>query len=358
MKTEMRSDAKVEVIASTDSRNKTTARIIVDGDHEHMFSADSRVSKALELMTPVALQERLSGGHYFFVNGCLFDFRDGNYNGFIHSADNVDALKNTIGIRIREAFGRLFDTTQSRDHKLSKVWSERKIQVPGMDEGGAFNSRLTFSWNPFVETIRSSFDIERLICENGMTGLTSLFNAKVPLLNRWEEHLDIADQQIQNKLDSMLSERFRQMTGERATLADCLRLQDHVHNRLQHYSNSNVIGQGSRGTKLRNINKVVDPSTHLSKFYKENALKDRRLAAQLPSHLSIFDAYNIATEIASHTSPADNSSNYAMDKVANELVFDRSDRRQHAARFGGQDIASFSNPDQAFFGDVDEDDNE
>ena len=197
-----------------------------------------------------------------------------------------------------------------------------------------------------------------------MTGLTSLFNAKVPLLNRWEEHLDIADQQIQNKLDSMLSERFSQMTNERATLADCLRLQDHVHNRLQHYSNTNMVGEsslsvaGSRGTKLRNINKVVDPSTHLSKFYKENALKDRRLAAQLPSHLSIFDAYNIATEIASHTSPADNSSNYAMDKFANELVFDRSDRRQHAARFGGQDIASFSNPDQAFFGDVDEDDKE
>ena len=356
--TEMKSNAKVEVIASTNTQNKTAARVIIDGKHEHTFPAESRVSKALELMTPVALQERLTGGHYFFVNGCLFDFRDGNYNGFIHSADNVDALKNTIGIRMRDAWNRMVNSTQSRDHTLSKVWSERKIQVPGMDEGGAFNSRLTFSWNPFVETIRSSFDIERLICLNGMTGLTSLFSAKVPLLNRWEEHLDIADMQIQNKLDSMLSERFRQMTDERATLADCLRLQDHVQNRLQNYKNSNVMSQGSRGTKLHNLNTVVDPTTHLNKFYKGDVLKDRRLAAQLPSHLSVFDAYNIATEIASHTSAADNSSNHAMDKFANELVFDRRDRRQHAARFGGQDIASFSNPDQAFFGDVDEDDSE
>ena len=106
------------------------------------------------------------------------------------------------------------------------------------------------------------------------------------------------------------------------------------------------------------MNKVVDPSTHLRDHYKENAFKDRRLAAQLPSHLSIFDAYNIATEIASHTSPTDGSSNHALDKYSNELVFDRQDRRTHAARFGGPSAASFSDPDAAFFGDVDEDDRE
>jgi hypothetical protein len=358
--TDLRSDADVRVVASTDRRNHPTARITVDDKYEHTFPATSRVSKALELMTPVALEERLQGGHYFFVNGALFDFRDGNYNGFIHGPDNIDALKNTIGIRLpgdTDHRDRGFMNTQSRTTRLSKVWSEKEIQVPGMDEGGVFNSRLTFSWNPFVETIRSSFDIERLICENGMTGLTSLFNAKIPLLNRWEEHLDIADMQIQNKLYAMLSERFRNMADERATLSDVLRLQDHIINRLRDARNRST-QVGGRSDTLRNLNKVVDPSTHLRDCYKDNAFKDRRLAAQLPSHLSVFDAYNIATELSTHTSPVDNSSTHALDKYANELVFDRQDRRAHAARFGGPSQASFSNPDTAFFGEVDEDDSE
>ena len=357
-KTDMRSNADVKVIASTNTSNHTTARVIIDDEHEHMFPANSRVSKALELMTPVALEERLQGGHYFFINGALFDFRDGNYNGFIHTPDNINSLKNTIGINLDGRGRRYGENTQS-NARLSKVWSEKEIIVPGMDEGGAFQSRLTFTWNPFVETIRSSFDIERLICSNGMTGLTSLFSAKIPLLNRWEEHLDIADMQIQNKLYSMLSERFQQMSGERATLADVLRLQDHILNRLDNYKNGSVQSvSGNRNSTLRNLNKVVDPSAHLKEHYRENAFKDRRLAAQLPAHLSVFDAYNIATEISSHTAESGGSSDFALDKYANELVFDRSDRSQHAARFGGGSDNAFSDPDQAFFGDMDEDDKE
>jgi hypothetical protein len=59
-KTDMRSNADVQVIASTNNRNHTTARIIVDDELEHTFPADSRVSKALELMTPVGASARRS----------------------------------------------------------------------------------------------------------------------------------------------------------------------------------------------------------------------------------------------------------------------------------------------------------
>jgi len=349
--TDLRSNADVEVKASTDRKNHPVAEIMVDGNEElvHRFPSTSRVSQALELMSPIQLQERLTGGHYFFVNGVLFDFRDGNYNGFVHSEENIEALKKTIGIDLTS---RSRGTQDQGTARLAKVWSSQEIQVPGIDEGGSFDSRLTFRWNPFVETIRSSFDIVRLICSNGMTGLTSLFNAKIPLLNRWEEHLEIADKQIQNKLHGMLSERLRNMTIERATLADCLRLQDHATNRLGDFNNQT----GERRGTLRSIARAVDPMTHLSEFYKKDAFKDRRLAAQLPSHLTMFDAYNIATEIASHTAEADRSTNFGLDKFANELVFDRRDHGQHAARFGGPSQASFSDPDQAFFGDVEKED--
>ena len=345
----MRRNAKVEVKASTDRKNHPVAEIKIDGELTHRFPSTSRISKALEVMTPIQLQERLDGGQYFFINGILFDFRDGEYGGFVHTDEGIDALQDVIGIRGRD------DSRLSRNDqgtaKLSKVWSTKKIQVPGMDNGGAFDSRLTFSWNPFIETIRSNFDIVRLICLNGMTGLTSLFSAKIPLVNRWEEHLDIANKQIQNKLYSMLGERFENMSIERATLADCLRLETHARNRLDEYNNS---VSGKAREQLRNIAKIVSPELHLNKFYKGNSFQDRRLAAQLPSHLTMFDAYNIATEIASHTSQTSSSSDHALDKFANELVFDRNDRRMHAARFGVPSKASFSDSDTAFFGDVDD----
>ena len=345
----MRRNAKVEVKASTDQKNHPVAEIKVDGELTHRFPSTSRISKALEVMTPIQLQERLDGGQYFFINGILFDFRDGAYGGFTHTDEGIDALKDVIGIRGRDD-SRIARNDQGTA-KLSKVWSTKKIQVPGMDNGGAFDSRLTFSWNPFIETVRSNFDIVRLICLNGMTGLTSLFSAKIPLVNRWEEHLDIANKQIQNKLYSMLGERFENMSIERATLADCLRLETHACNRLDEYNNS---VSGKVREQLRNIAKIVSPELHLNKYYKGNAFQDRRLAAQLPSHLTMFDAYNIATEIASHTSQTSNSSDHALDKFANELVFDRNDRKMHAARFGGPSQASFSSPDTAFFGDVDD----
>lgn len=349
---DLRSKAKVLVKASTDTKNHPVAEIQVDGEYTHRFPASSRVSKALTEMSPAQLQERLDGGHYFFVNGVLFDFRDGNYNGFIHTPESIASLEEVIGIRTgRDENNRRVSNDQGTA-KLSKVWSTQKIQVPGMDEGGAFDSRLTFSWNPFVETIRSSFDIVRLICANGMTGLTSLFNAKIPLVNRWQEHLEIADKQIQNKLYSMLTERLQQMTNERATLADCLRLRDHSQERLDDYRNGAVSGE--RRKTLQNIAKIVSPEAHVGGYYKPAAFQDRRLAAQLPSHLTMFDAYNIATEIATHTAQTSNSSNHALDKFANEMIFDRSDRRQHAARFGGPSVASFSDPDQAFFGSVED----
>lgn len=342
VETELLLNAPVKIEASTNRKGNTIVQAKIGGRYEHVFPSTSRVSKALEIMTPVQLQERLSGGHYFFVNGSLFDFRDCRYNGFIHTPDNIDALKNTIGIEIGTKDRR---ANTHGNASLSRVWSSEEINIPSMDVGGTFDSRLIFTWNPFVETIRSRFEIVRLICENGMTGLTSLFNAKIPLINRWEEHLDIANRQIQNKLQSMLISRFQQMADERATLADCLRLQKHALER------HNVANQ-EEAIRLRNIMRIVNPMIHLREYYKENALRDKRLAAQLPSHLTAFDAYNIATELASHTSEGGSSSRYGLDRFANELVFDRQDKHAYAARFGGPTLAAFSDTDAAFFGET------
>lgn len=356
MDTQLISGANVEVTASTDRANHPVAKAIITGKDEngsdfrdeHRFPATSRISKHLEIMTPTQLSERLSGGTYFYVGGSLFDFRRGDYKGFIHTPGNIDALKNTIGIRSIESRYNQGNTQSSR-HSLSKEWSQNEIVIPSFGEGGKFDSRLTFSWNPFVRTIRSSFDIVRLICENGMTGLTSLFSAKIPLENRWQEHLEIANVQIQNKLHSLIGQRFTNMGVERATIADCLLLQKHAQDRLESPLN---LGQDTRN-RIRNIVAAVSPEVQLAKYYKPAVFEDKRLGAQLPSHLTAFDAYNVATELSSHTSESEKSTTHSLDRFANVLVFDRADRKQHAARFGvDPNAAAFSDPEAAFFGNI------
>ena len=97
MKFEMIRNANVEVEQRFNSKNFPVADIVVDGKHHHRFDAKSRVSKNLEIMTPDDMQQRLTGGHFFFANGQLLDFRDGQYQGFVHSDDSINKLIEVIG---------------------------------------------------------------------------------------------------------------------------------------------------------------------------------------------------------------------------------------------------------------------
>lgn len=348
-------NADVEVTASTNRRNNGVAVAAIRGldqngrqfETEHRFAASSRISRALEDTPVEQITRRLNNGHYFFVDNELYDFRDGDYKGFVHTDDSIAAMRDTIGITSKNNR----TTSVARNVALTREWSRNEISIDQFGDGGKFESSVMFSWSPFVRYINTSFDIIRLICENGMTGMTSLFNAKIPLENRWDEHLDIASIIMQNKLDGMLSSRFAQMGDERATVADCLLLQKHASDRL--LETVQLRGNTGDADRLRNISHAVAPDVQLRDYYKPAVYQDKHLSAQLPSHLSAFDAYNIATELASHTPESDGSSNFALDRFANVLVFDRNDKSQHASRYNTKPAeSSFSDPDMAFFGDV------
>jgi hypothetical protein len=337
-------DAEVRLTASTDHHNKGVAVIEINGEHEHRFSPESRVSKALSTTPIAALEARLNGGSYFMVNGELVDFRDGYYNGFVHDDDAIDSLVHTIGFEQGSPGSR--STQTGRNVRLGRTWSENPFEIPLYNEGGRFTSRLSFNWNPFNRTVNSAFQIVRLICTNGMMGLTNFLNSRIPLENRWEEHLDIASAQIQNKIDSILRARLGEMGRDRATVADLLALQDHAENRMGDTRNAHT------RERLLKIRRIVSPEMHLGETYKPAVFQDRRLAAQMPGHLTEFDAYNIATELSSHTHEGGGSSDHALDRMANNLVFSRKDHSFHAARFGAPALASFSDADAAFFGDM------
>jgi hypothetical protein len=347
-------NAPVVVNALNGKKNHPIAELIIDDRYRHRFDEQSRVSKHLDIMTPQDLQDRLTGGHYFFVEDELVDFRDGFYNGFVHTDDTLSKLNEIIGIRQREnPTGRRGrqnshnDTLIPGSYSLSALWSSHPIVVPEYQTGGEFKSALSFSWNPFTRCVNSSFMLWRLICANGMRGLSQFLNSKIPLVNRWEEHLEIANKQIQNKVSSKIIHRLSEMGRERASVAEAGLIAQHAALRMKDRENDST----SR-TKLSRIATIASPRLHLAKTYKFNVFNDKRVAAQVPSHLTTFDLYNMATEIRTHTKENKQSTDHALDLFANDLVFNdkRADVVQTSTRFALPNQSTFSDPETAFFG--------
>jgi hypothetical protein len=352
MNFEMIRNASVAVTPRTTSKGLVAVASIND-KHEHVFDTTSRVSKALAVMAPQDLSARMSGGHYFFIEDDLIDFRPGMYNGFIQTDDSIGQLIDHIGVMnyddVRKALRTIKGNTISSRHVLGAVWSDHGIKVPGYHEGGDFKSQLLFMWNPFTKNVNTFFQLTRLICENGMVGLATFLNRKIPLINRWEEHLDMANRQIQNKVEAVASRRLVQMGTERATLDELSQL--HNHARARHEHSLKRVGARQLATeRLVRIMDVLDPMKHLSGVYRSNVFGDRRLSAQVPGHLTTFDAYNVATELRTHSEGSDKSTDLALDRFSNRILFDRKDLIGVSACASAPALSSFSDPDAAFFG--------
>jgi hypothetical protein len=336
-------DAQVEVRVGKDKKNQDCAVIAVNDQYEHMFPYTSRVSRHLDIMTPTDLQTRLSGGTFFFIEDTLIDWRDGMYNGFVHTDNTVDEYMSLLGYQHTKDLALVHRRKETTPILLRSVWDKNEIIVPNYATGGKFTSELSFVWNPFVTSINSSFDLVRLICTNGMVGLTSFLNTKIPLLNRQTEHLDIAARQIQHKVSNIIQSRIQYMADDRASVGQCLLLENHVIERL-----SSTVAS-SEHTRLLGLLNAISPSANLSDVYRDSVFDDKNLSAQLPGHLSAFDVFNVATELRTHTTETKNSSDFSLDKFANDILFDDTDHKVNTYN-NRTALASFSSPDNAFFG--------
>jgi len=340
-------NAEVTATASYDASNHPIANININDQYEYTFDRNSRISKALGIMSEAELTHRLSGGQYFMVDDQLIDFRDGNYNGFVHTDESIGHLVDTIGMteKKHERIAVVHKNTFG-DIALGAKWSDHEITIPEYDKGGMYTSELHFAWNPFVKTVNSAFMLYRLICTNGMMGMRSFLNTKIPLVNRWEEHLEIANMQIQNKVNTMVTQRLGQMGDERATLAEVILLANHAQKRLKANNESNA-------DRLHSIVNIVSPEMHLRDVYRDEAFTNINVANQLPSHLTTYDVYNMTTEVRTHTNEVTSSTVAALDKLANGLIFDRKANPNTSIGTGqAPSLHMFSDPDRAFFGDL------
>lgn len=333
-----------------------SARMVVDGMYEHIFDPKSSIVQSFKTAGVQAVQDRLDGGTFIVHEDKIVDFRGSNYKGFIHSDEAVKMLSQHVG---DENFKSNKRVKGGASHIFGRVYDSADLDIDEIGEGGMFKTQLSYVWSPFHKNINTLYDIERLICANGMRGLTRFFNASIPMVNKWEEHLRIANIQINNRVRDKVRQRLAEMTRERACVADLMLVNDHASGRL--LSQHNAQEQRDR---LLKICSIVDPLLHLNEVYTDHAMADSNVAAQLPGHLTVFDVWNLATEIDSHTNSDDDSSSRVLQKLVNDLLLNsekvNTNNRTFRRMMGrtssgvqsvsGPKLSDESDPNRVFFG--------
>lgn len=311
-------NANVTGMATSDDKGRSTLSIVVNGQFHHIFPESSRVSKAMSVASVDDIVNRLNGGTFFFINNELIEFRYNDYNGFIHNNDSVAKLMDVVGITADDdEMTGVSANTASRNIKLSKEWASEGFNVPAVDQGD-FETAIHYGWSAFSQNVSSAFVLWRLVCANGMRGMTNFLNSQIPLVNNWEEHLDMANRQLMNKINAKMNDRIAALQGERASVADCLLLNSHIADRRQGFQNAT---DGYALGKLNNIQSIANPVLHLGEIYKSEVFKDNAMASAAPAHISGYDLFNMVTEVRTHTNASSDSTGRSLDMLANNLLF-------------------------------------
>lgn len=329
----------------------------------HRFERDHPLTRTAHLVGKDRVRELIDGGTGIVVDDKLVEFRPSTYDGFIHSNEAVFRMMEQLGVRERDS--RMMTRAQMRNTmrnansalntvRLGTIWSENDFDIPMYHDGGAFTSRLVYEWSMFNNSISASMQLVRQICTNGMVGVGNWFNNQIPMINRWEEHLQIANRQIQNHIQIKATQRMVEMGKSRASVADLMLISEHADKRLDHLLKEQEKGNSfsvADFDRLTNLKKVADPLPYVGHIYSADALDDRQVCSLIPAHVTTFDAWNLVTELLTHTPGCPSSTFSALQRIANHMVFD-GDTRAKRVLPSGIRLASFSDPRTAFFGAV------
>ena len=342
-------DAKnLKLYRELDEKGNSVVHMSLGDDLHHVFEHKSRVTQRLENNPFELVQNKLQNGAYFFVDvGGEMKLVDFTLNSaqFIHSDDSIQHLIDLLGVTALPSSRakHLHGTTQLKTHYLGRTYSANDLSIDllnGDVPGGEFSSILRFIWNPFSSVINTSFELLRLICANGAVGLASFLNSRIPLVSMWQQNMDIAAKQIQLQVDNKFNKRLIQMSHTHASVGTLLNIARHAEERL---TLDDIEPQ--KASLLEGIIRAVDPKIHCSDVYQPRVFEDANIAEQCVGHLSKMDAYNIATEISSHTQETEKSTLNAVQKIANALMWIERDFST------SRNIPTpFSSADNAFFG--------
>jgi len=362
-------NANIEAVKKYDRGDNPKLSIVINGKYEHEFGSRDKESQFLEYAHPEQVAQRLNGGTFFVVDGDLVDYRDENYRGFIHDEDGIEKLAEHVGLSItkgrsrtgaysqaargtNQVFNRSRHRGLSRGIQLGGSHGEFAFNVEQLGDGGKFNTNLMFGWSPFSDLVSSVVEVLRLVCENGMVGMSPIINSQIPIINNHKEHLEIAANQIEHRFSSIMKDRLLEMADSRTSVAVLKMIRDEAVSRLRNQE------YGPMRDRLGQIASIADPYTHLREFYTEAELGHEDRRHLLDGHLTEFDALNLMTELDSHTiDPSEGTRdarqrhNSVLQSRVNSLVFDaRSGKKaQHQAALSRVPLSRESDPERAFF---------
>jgi len=338
------SDIKLQ--RDIDKKGNTILHMNV-GDNYHLFDHKSRVARRLENTPIFEVEASLKKSQFFKLastsNIELYDFAPSDY--FVHSEQSIQALMDILGVTMipNGRSKQLHKNSQLKEHYFGRTYSAADLSIESLNQNGMFgdfSSIIRFVWSPFTHTISTSYELMRLICANGAVGLANFLNTKIPLVDMWQQNLDIACKHIQTQVDDKFTTRLQQMHRTHASVGVLLNLQKHVEERLGNADNS-----FQETMLLEGVQRVINPVEHCGHIYKDNVFNDVNVASQVQSHLSKLDVFNIVTELSSHTIGTEKSSMNALQRMANQLLWTEKDFK--TSRF----IESpFANTQHAFYG--------
>lgn len=302
------------------SYNSSTLNLIVN-DQTVELSPRHPFCKTASLTNLESVESTLQNAHFVIENvkgkNKLKEYRDSSYNGFLQSDEFIERFAN--------------DSTL-----LKRASDEFNIAEYGV--GGSFNLHAGFVWSAFSKNLKTTVEIIRLICTNGLTAKNKLFEREVPIINLFDHHLDIASKQLIDVSKTKISNRLISMAREHALVKDVNLIAGHIQRRLKDDENN---------SRLINLNNVISEYGDISKHYTKNSINNG-IAAALPSPISRFDLYNIITELNTHTDELVESTKSSLDKLGTSLIFPRDVDGIIAERNVKQ--TTFGSPEKAFFG--------
>lgn len=338
-------NAKVESRKVLDKRQNTCLKIVINNQYEHTFASNSRETALLFSSDQATINRIMTGGTFLILDDKMVDYRTSDYKGFIHSDEGIEELSALLGInqtKGKKAAKGLYGSIRSaktNGFMLGKEWDKFDLEVSSLQEGGHFTNKLIYQWSPFSNTVKSSIDVERLVCTNGMVGTAPFVVMDIPLINCWEEHLDMSTTILKPKYQDILSHRFADMTKQPASLKDLM----FVYDSLNGLSENSV--QPEHMKKIVTILNELNPSLHLTHVYRDKAFQSKH-SEHLPSHLTQFDLMNVMTEVSTHYVTNDLQS--AFQRKANNLVFDSFSEKPSLTL--STPVVTVDNHNKVFFG--------
>ncbi|WP_137297232.1 hypothetical protein [Psychromonas sp. SP041] len=322
-------NAKVETKILFDKNGKLTLTIIINNQYTHTFPATSRESRMVETSEQRVLDAFFNNGTYIIVDGTMQDYRPSTYRGFVQTDNALDALADIIGVEkfdkskyadpVRGLYNQIRGKRNS-DVFLGGTWDKFNLDVESLGLGGEFENKLVYRYSPFSKNIQTSFEVKRLVCENGMIANSPFVTFEVPVIDDWENNLQIVSSQLQPKINDILRGRFESMSKDnsRANVATVEKVHEIIQSRffeVEDGADKQVFDKLTRFSEVTNITK------NLGQFYKESSLYDTKAKVRMDSHLTQFDVYNILTEMGSHVGRAE-VTDFEINSTANKIIFD------------------------------------